>query len=220
MPESVADTTPLKTQERLLIAACQIFAEKGYQETTIAEICKAAHTNIASVNYHFQDKENLYLQAWRYAFQQDLQRYPSDGAVAEHASTEERLAGRIRSLIARISDPNSYFFAIVYKEMAVQTGLLDKIMEHEINPERLAMMALIGQLLGDNASQQQIQFCHASIIGQCFQLLQVKHLKINDSTRRYVMDLKDAALFAEHVVHFSLAAIKNFSQQNQAMREN
>lgn len=214
MPELAAEATPLKTQERLLRAACHIFAEKGYPETTIAEICKAAQTNIASVNYHFQDKENLYLQAWRYAFQQDLQRHPSDGAVAENASTEARLAGRIRSLIARIADPDSHFFAIVFKEMAMQTGLLDSIMEQEINPERQAMMALIGELLGENASQKQIQFCHASIIGQCFHLLKVKHLKINAATRRYVMDLSDVAMFADHVVDFSLIAIKALRDKN------
>jgi AcrR family transcriptional regulator len=217
MSVCATDSLPLKTQERLLITACQIFAEKGYQETTIAEICKAAQTNIASVNYHFQDKENLYLQAWRYAFQQDLKNHPSDGEVDKNAGVEERLAGRIRSLIARIADPNSHFFAIVYKEMAVQTGLLDKIMEQEINPERLAMMALIGELLGAGASHQQIQFCHASIIGQCFQLLKVKHLKINDATRRYVMDLSNAAMFADHVVNFSLAAIKALREQNLAV---
>ena len=46
-----------KTRNRLLITASRIFAEKGFQETTIAEICEQAETNIASVNYHFRDKE-------------------------------------------------------------------------------------------------------------------------------------------------------------------
>jgi AcrR family transcriptional regulator len=208
----------LKTQERLLIAASQLFALKGYQDTTIAEICEQAQTNIAAVNYHFQDKENLYLQAWRYAFQQDLKNHPSDGGVAENTSAEERLGGRIRALIARIADPNSYFFAIIYKEMALQTSLLEKIMEQEINPERAAMFALIAELLGENATQKQIQFCHASIIGQCFHLLKVKHLKMSAATRAYVIDLTDASLFADHIVAFSLAGIKMLREQNSALK--
>lgn len=218
MPETHSDQPTLKTQQRLLVAASRIFAEKGYQETTISEICEQAQTNIASVNYHFGDKENLYLQAWRYAFQQDLKNHPSDGGVAKDTSVEARLGGRIRSLIARIADPNSHFFAIVYKEMALQTSLLEKIMEQEINPERLAMIELIAELLGENASQKQIQFCHASIIGQCFHLLKVKHLKISDSTRNYVMDLNDVSLFADHVVAFSLAGIKAIREQNLALK--
>jgi TetR/AcrR family transcriptional regulator, regulator of cefoperazone and chloramphenicol sensitivity len=114
---------PLKTHQRLLVAACRIFAETSYQDTPIVEICEQAETNIASVNYHFCDKENLYLEAWRYAFQEDLKAYTSDGGINPDTSAEARLAGRIRSLIARIADPDFYFFAIVHKEMAQQTRL-------------------------------------------------------------------------------------------------
>ena len=32
----------LKTRERLLFAASEVFAEKGYREATIAEICELA----------------------------------------------------------------------------------------------------------------------------------------------------------------------------------
>jgi AcrR family transcriptional regulator len=214
----LSDLPALKTKQRLLMTASRIFAEKGYQDATIAEICEQAQTNIAAVNYHFQDKENLYLQAWRYAFQQDLKKHPSDGGIAENTSAAERLGGRIRALIARIADPESDFFAIVYKEMALQTRLLEKIMEQEILPEHLAMTQLIAELLGENANQKQIQFCHASIIGQCFHLLKVKHLKVSDSTRNYVMDLNDAVLYAEHVVAFSLAGIQMIHTQNLALK--
>jgi TetR/AcrR family transcriptional regulator, regulator of cefoperazone and chloramphenicol sensitivity len=199
--------TPLKTRQRLLITASRIFAEKGYQDATIAEICEQAKTNVASVNYHFNDKENLYLEAWRYAFQQDLQNHPSDGGVDENTPAPMRLAGRIKSLIARIADPQSHFFAIVHKEMAQQTRLLQIIMEQEINPERRALNALIRECLGPEATDKQIQFCHASIVGQCFHLLKVKHMKLSEETRRYVMDVSEAEAYADHVVKFSLAGI-------------
>jgi hypothetical protein len=48
---------------------------------TVAEIFGQAETIIVSVNYHFLDEENLYLEAWRYASQQDLERHPSDGGI-------------------------------------------------------------------------------------------------------------------------------------------
>lgn len=206
--------TPLTTRQRLLVAASRIFAEKGYQDATIAEICEQAQTNIASVNYHFHDKENLYLEAWRHAFQEDLKAHPFDGRIHADASPEARLAVRIKSLIARIADPDSHFFAIVHKEMARQTSLLQKIMEQEINPERQALNKLIRELLGPDATDKQTQFCHASIIGQCFHLLKVKHIKLSEETRRYVMDLKDAEAFADHVVQFSLAGIKAIRDAN------
>lgn len=209
----------MKTQQRLLFAACRIFAEKGYQDTTIAEICEQAETNIASVNYHFRDKENLYLEAWRHAFLQDLERHPADGGIDPDTPAEFRLAGRIRSLIARIADPDSHFFAIVHKEMMQQTRLLEKILVQEINPERQVMNSLIRELLGGTVTEQQIQYCHASIVGQCFHLLKIKHLKISPENQSYILDMRDADAYAEHVVQFSLAGIQAIRAANQQQRE-
>ena len=52
-----------RTRGKLLAAAGEIFAEKGFRETTIAEICLKAGTNVAAVNYHFGSKEALYSEA-------------------------------------------------------------------------------------------------------------------------------------------------------------
>ena len=203
-----------KTRERLLTAASRIFAEQGFQESTIADICERAETNIASVNYHFGDKERLYLEAWRYAFNQELDNHPSDGGIAEAAPAEQRLAGRIRSLIARVADDNSYSFAIINKEMAQPTRLLADILEKEINPQRLQMLALLKECLGQAATEQHIHYCHTSIMGQCFQLLRLKHMQSARNFPHYPGDLSDSKAFAEHVVQFSLAGIQAIRSQH------
>jgi len=43
----------IDTQEKLLKAASEVFAEKGCQNTTVAEIGRRAGSNVAAVNYHF-----------------------------------------------------------------------------------------------------------------------------------------------------------------------
>ena len=202
-----------KTRNRLLTAASRIFAEKGFQESTIAEICEQAKTNIASVNYHFRDKETLYLESWRFAFNRELSLYPPNGGVTTEASAEQRLAARIRSLISRVADDNSYSFAIINKEMAQPTRLLADILEKEINPQRLQMLSLLKECLGQAASDQQIQYCHASIMGQCFQLLRLKHMQNARHFRSHPGDLSDSKAFAEHIVQFSLAGIQAIRSQ-------
>ena len=211
MPES--NNKPVKTRMRLLIAASRIFADKGFQEATIAEICERAETNIASVNYHFRDKENLYLESWRYAFKNELKIYPPDGGVPPDASAEQRLAGRIQSLLAKIADDRSYSFAIINKEMAHPTRLLPEILEKEIDPLRRQMLALIRECLGPEASDEQLMFCHASIIGQCFHLLKIKHLKSRTQIPFKLPEMSDSAAFADHVVRFSLAGIQAVREQ-------
>ena len=210
----VMKTKSGKTRERLLTAASRIFAEQGFQESTIADICERAETNIASVNYHFGDKESLYLEAWRYAFNQELDNHPSDGGIPEAAPAEQRLAGRIHSLIARVADDNSYSFAIINKEMAQPTRLLADILEKEINPQRLQMLALLKECLGQAATEQHIHYCHTSIMGQCFQLLRLKHMQSARNFPHYPGDLSDSKAFAEHVVQFSLAGIQAIRSQH------
>ena len=51
------------TKTRLLEAAGEEFAEKGFEGATIRSIIERAKANIAAVNYHFGDKERLYIQA-------------------------------------------------------------------------------------------------------------------------------------------------------------
>lgn len=202
-----------KTRARLLTAASRIFAEKGYQDATIAEICEQAQANIAAVNYHFGDKQTLYLEAWRHAFNHELGQHPPDGGVSRQASAEQRLAGRIKSMIRRVADDDSYSFAIIHKEMAQPTRLLADILEKEINPQRQQMFGLLRECLGQDASEQQLQYCHASIMGQCFQLLRLKQMQHARPQRALASDLSDVGAFAEHVVDFSLAGIRAIRSQ-------
>lgn len=206
-------TKSANTRDRLLSAASRIFADKGYQDATIAEICERAQANIASVNYHFGDKQTLYLEAWRHAFNQELNQYPPDGGVSQSAPVEQRLAGHINSLIRRVADEESYSFAIIHKEMAQPTRLLADILEKEINPQRLQMLGLLRECLGQNASEQQLQYCHASIMGQCFQLLRLKQVQQARPQRTHAVDLSDISAFVDHVVDFSLAGIRAIRSQ-------
>ncbi len=200
------------TRTRLLMSASRLFSENGFQETTISDICKQAEANIASVNYHFRDKENLYLEAWRYAFQLDLAAHPADGGVPGDAPAEQRLAGRIRSLMGRIDDDNSHFFAIINKEMAQPTQLLPEILAKEINPQRQAMMAIIKELLGSAATEQNVHYSHASIIGQCFHFARMKHMLDNSHIPCELPHELGAGAYTDHVIRFSLAGIAALRQ--------
>ncbi|WP_119964290.1 TetR/AcrR family transcriptional regulator [Simplicispira lacusdiani] len=48
------------TRARLLLAALQLFSERGYAQTPVRAIAEAAGTNVAAIAYHFGDKAGLY----------------------------------------------------------------------------------------------------------------------------------------------------------------
>jgi AcrR family transcriptional regulator len=48
-----------ETKERILDAAERLFADRGFEVTSIRDITSAADVNLASINYHFRTKREL-----------------------------------------------------------------------------------------------------------------------------------------------------------------
>ena len=97
MPESSGSAAPrarrdgrkARTRERLLEAAGDVFAERGYRLARVVDICARAGANVAAVNSHFGGKAALYAEVWRRAFEEALRVYPPDGGLPPDAPAEE-----------------------------------------------------------------------------------------------------------------------------------
>ena len=64
--QNSAVSSPVKgVRDRLLDSAEQLFADHGFDGTSIRDLAAAAGCNIASVNYYFGGKEKLYVEIWR-----------------------------------------------------------------------------------------------------------------------------------------------------------
>ncbi len=199
----------VRTRNSLLAAAGRIFAEKGYHDTTIAEISERAGTNVAAVNYHFGDKETLYREAWRQSFYDSIRVHPPDGGVAAGAPAEQRLRGQVAALLRRITDDNNRGFLIAHKELASPTGLLEEVMREEVAPLRDRLEAVVREVLGGNDSRERVRFCAISVMSQCvipaFINMAEKHGRYGEHDSWRVEDIEG---YAEHVVAFSLAAMR------------
>jgi AcrR family transcriptional regulator len=55
----------IDTKNRILNIANELFAKNGYSGTSIRELAKLASVNIAAINYHFQNKTNLYCEVFK-----------------------------------------------------------------------------------------------------------------------------------------------------------
>ncbi len=200
-----------ETRQNLLVAACEVFARKGFREATLAEICQRAKANTAAASYHFGGKEALYVESWRAAFARSLRVYPPDGGVPGSAPAEEQLRGRILSIMRRIIDPESHEFDIAHQELASPTGLLATPIRDSLEPIFRALTDLVRELLGPAASAQQVRLCQMSIRSQCFgPLLRERHRKmappgLTPPAPEPLQD--DVETLAAHVTRFSLAGI-------------
>lgn len=194
-------------KEKLLAVAGDVFIEKGFRDATVAEICARAEANISAVNYHFGSKEALYQEAWRHSFTESLKAYPMDGGVSETAPAEERLRGQLTSLIQRIADENNKDFFIAQMEMVNPTGLLQEVMKSELIPMRQQTLALVRELLGPEAAEEQVHYCETSIISMCVHPMVMQRIAKRTSNKDMPAMIEDITAFADHVVMFALAGI-------------
>jgi len=209
----------LKTTKSLLAAASVIFAEKGYRDATIAEICEHARANVAAVNYHFGNKETLYKEAWRHSFSESMKAHPPDGGVSNSAPSEDRLRGQVAALLHRIADENNKEFLFVQKELANPTGLLDEVIQEELRPLHEKIETLVRELLGTYASDMQVRFCTISILSQCINpMVATKGRKEKREGKDGPPGVDNIEAYSDHVVKFSLAGIRAIRDEAEKRR--
>lgn len=83
-------------RDRLLNTALQLFAEKGYEGTSVREIALAAEVTKPTLYYYFKSKEGLYLELANYLYE------TVENAVMLSLFSDENAHLRIRSLILKI----------------------------------------------------------------------------------------------------------------------
>ena len=76
-------------RQRLLAAATDLFARKGYAATTVREIVASARVTKPVLYYYFQNKEGIYLELMRQTFSNVD--YLVDFSRGEKGSTREKL---------------------------------------------------------------------------------------------------------------------------------
>src|SRR5512145_1635661 len=208
-----------RTRRSLLKAACEVFAEKGYRDATISEISARSGANIAAVNYHFGNKENLYVEAWRCAFQASLEAHPPDGGAKTGAPPEERLLAHVTATLQRLADKKNREFWFVQREFANPTGLLEEVMRQEIHPLQKRTQGLVRELLGPQASEREIRFCETSIISQCVNPMVVgKKPQGKNAGKGDGPEIKDLAAYADHIVRFSLAGLQAVRRETEVKK--
>src|SRR6266481_4278091 len=90
---------------RLLEAAGQVFAEKGFDRATGKEICERAGTNTAAVNYYFGGMEGLYAAVVWEAHNRFVTFEAAAEAIAAKGDAKSRLETILDLVVRTITGP-------------------------------------------------------------------------------------------------------------------
>jgi len=118
MSESSADA-----RLRLIEAATEVFARKGYAEASTREICKLADANVAAIHYYFGDKASLYREIFRPA--QLLVQFPPEVQHAD-ADLRDALVALYRHMLSfAVASPTAQYLRLLFvREQLRPTGVL------------------------------------------------------------------------------------------------
>ena len=211
----------LKTRDRILKAASEVFADKGYHDATVEDICRHAQTNVAAINYHFGSKDQLYAEVWRHAFNAAMAAYPPEGGLGPEAPLEQRLRGSIYGMVGRSVDPGRIGHAgrLLLREMVNPTDVIRDVKRDAIQPLHDRMCGLMGQLLGPQAAQDQVLLCAMSVVHQCLMIgIRLFTGRMPAEARLDMPTDQLVETLADHITRFSLAGVMAIRKDLEADR--
>ena len=135
------------TRQKLLDAATQLFAYRGYDGVTVRDIEKSADVHRGLVAYHFTDKDSLWRAVADNCFGQMRGKIEQRFAILNELSQQERLATIVRFYV-HFSAAHPEVSALVSQEATTKSWRIQYLIDNHIRPACTAMEELAGQSLG------------------------------------------------------------------------
>ncbi len=134
-------TDGAKTKARILEVSLPLFAELGYSGTSIRRIAEAADCNVATLAYHFRDKEGLYSTVV-----QRLHAELSDGVAdvsSVQAGSPDELLEHYVGLLWRFARDHRVHMRLAVRHLLDQGAHPDVVMENWSEPLMARAEALV-----------------------------------------------------------------------------
>lgn len=204
------DDTNKRVRDRLLDSAEELFCEHGFEGASIRDIAAVAGCNIASVNYYFGSKENLYVEMFRRYMSRLLNEHIENirKAMNSEQPTLEQLIRMMVVLALRSLDSDSG-----------KRPLLKMMVREVLNPHLKTAIG-INELVGKSFTEmhnaiiklcpglksETVMLCIYSIDG-----IILHALLFSEYYLEYYPNLKVDELI-EHIVRFSTAGIRAYAK--------
>ena len=203
------------TKDRLLAAASELFAERGFHRTTVRDIAARARVNVAAGHYHYGSKRALYLAVLRAQFADVRATLRARGAAVPEGElrglSRRQLAALLRTRVNVMLDlligpPPGLHGTLMHREMCDPSEALPVIVDEFILPMTGEMRSIAARL-APGAERKTVERCVFSVVGQAlfYRFSMPAMLRILDVPaypRGLVREL------AAHITEFSLGGME------------
>ena len=207
----------VETEGRLLDAAEELYAQKGLEGTSIRDITAKAERNLASVNYFFGNKQELYEELFRRRLREMRDTRLAGIKAAMAGRSKPTLEKLIRAYAVAFLEPfkdlqrSRRFMQLFARELVEQRLPKNMFLEEMATPVMTAFGEAIITLCPD-IDKSDVQKSIHSIVGQ---LVHVMHIKTMFEGAPGAIATNDIDETIDHIVKFSAAGIRAYSKGNQ-----
>jgi len=203
------------TKIRLLEAAGEEFACKGFDAARVRTICERAGANVAAVNYHFGDKNQLYVDTVLHAHHCGVDPCGSDfGPDRDPAEQLRAFVHNFLKQVLAINDPEDWRHRLIHRELLHPTAASDVLIREVIRPRFECLERIIARFCPD-ADDRKRHALAFSIIGQCLHYRMARaiaeRLIGNEAYQKLDLDF-----LTDHITSFCLAALGNLPAGDEA----
>lgn len=206
------------TRARLLAAGTRLFADHGFHNVSVRDLCAEAGANVAAVNYHFGGKLGLYREVVGTAIA--AIRAVSDVMMRgdDDAPPEDRLRHYVRAFLLTIAGRDkrlaaarvAWIHQLSRHETSDPTPLAPWIVEQAVMPRLQYLSRLVAELLRCDLSDPRVKRCVISIQAQCVFYAPDKFREA--AFPGWPPSAAELARAADHIAEFSLAGIRRIAE--------
>lgn len=195
------------TRQRLIEAAAVLFADRGFENVPVREICKASNANVAAVNYHFGDKAGLYRAVVTLAISVMLETNELTQRAGEGLSPEDQIRGFVRVFVKRLNGdgPTAWIHRLMAREFEHPTEALEQVMAQVGRPRFEYLANVAAAFMGLPASDPRVRRCVGSLQTQCLMAARQVPAPIE---KHFGPAMKDVDAAIHHIAEFSLGGMR------------
>jgi AcrR family transcriptional regulator len=192
----------------------KLFFTHGYDSVSVRDITQSANANVASVNYHFNSKKDLYRDVFRRKLKATSGRMLEVIEKNLNAIDTPDEADVIRIIVGAFitrflqSKDSENFLTIISQEMSESGIARDIFLEEAVYPIHKKFRETITSA-HPGIKDEELLLCISSIFGQIFHFIRAKSVIRLTIGREY--DEEFIKTIINHITQFSVSGIRGYS---------
>jgi AcrR family transcriptional regulator len=200
-----------EARRKLIQAAGQVFAEVGYDAATVRQITDRAEVNVASINYHFGDKLNLYREVLSETFPQRTRLL---GERCSDGSPKERLHRFIEWMVGEETDEERpWLRVLVMREISDPlSSRAPELLVDLIRPNHQILSSILNELTGESLTKTDLEVLTQMVAALCVHWLD-RPAFIQKLSPELTFGPQEMKNLVDGIHVFALGGVSNFVRQ-------